>query len=172
MDGRGRRRGALLAIAFVASLMAACGASELPTLVEGLPADVGGEAGENRPIDAGRLGAALEAEGLPRDAATGHEARWGDATRLIILEFEEIGLNEASRVSRAMLGIGEVESELVLVGNQTPFELTGPDIAGVAYQVTPGRQSSLLYMYTVVAPTEAEAAMILAAIGELHPSDE
>lgn len=152
-------------------LLAACGGM-LPTIVEGLPAEIGGEPLADRPIAAGELGAALAAENLPRDAATGHEARWGDETRLVILIFETIGLGEASRVSRAILDIGEVESQISVVGTQTAFELTGPGIPGVAYEVTKTGDGSEIVMYTFLAPTDAEAATIADAIVELHPSDE
>ena len=160
-----------LVASILAILLAACGGM-LPSIVEGLPVEIGGEPLEDRPIAAGELGAALAAENLPRDAATGHEARWGDETRLVILTFENLGLEEASRVSRSILAIGEVEAQIGVVGTQTAFELTGTGIPGVAYEVTKTGDDGEMVMYTFLAPTEAEAATIGDAIVELHPSDE
>lgn len=157
----------------VAAVLAACGGSALPSVVEGLPAEVGGEAREDRPIDAAELEAAMAEEDVPSDAGVaGHEIRWGDETHLVVLEFENMGLNEASRVSLAMLGIGDVEAEMVLISNMTPFELTGPGIPGVAYQITPASDRLKPVMYTLIAPSEAEAATVLEAIGALRSSGE
>jgi len=157
--------------AFILLALTACG-SAMPGVVDALPAEVDGrELAEQSLTDDGRLAAALDDEGLPADAMAGHEARWGDDIRLVILSFEAVGLNEVSRVSRTFLGIGDVESAIEIVANQTLFELTGPDVDGVAYQfaVTDGSGS---LMYTLVAPSEAEAEPILRAIADASPSQD
>jgi len=132
----------------------------------------GNQAAEQSLADDGRLAAALDAEGLPSDAVTGSEVRWGDDTRLIALRFESIDLNDASRVALSLLGIGDVESGIGLVGNQTVIELTGPDIDGVAYVLSILGQGSEQLMYTIVAPSVAEAEPIVRAISDASPSSD
>jgi len=149
--------------------LSACG-SALPAVVEALPEQVSGlEISEQSLAEDGRLAAALGDEGLQADAIAGHEARWGDDIRLVILRFEEVGLEEASRVARSLLGIGEVESALGVVANQTLFELTGPDVGGVAYQFAVSGDGSETLMYTIVAPTQADAEPIVHAIADASP---
>jgi hypothetical protein len=149
--------------------LSACG-SMLPGVVDALPSEVNGhEHAEQSLADDGRLSAALDEEGLPGDAITGHEARWGDDIRLVILRFESMGLEEPSRVTRSLLGLGDVESSIGVVANQTLFNLTGPEVEGVAYQFVPGGGGSETIMYTIVAPTEADAEPIVRAIGDAVP---
>ena len=154
------------------AVLTACG-SALPAAVDALPAEVGGFELEDRSLDGdGRLTAALDAEGLASDAIAGHEGRWGEDIRLIILRFEDLGLNEVSRVARSLLGIGDVESAIGFIGNQTAFELTGPDVEGIAYQFAVSGEGNESVMYTIIAPTVEEAEVIASAIGEAIRSED
>lgn len=164
---------ARVAVCFVLLLaLTACG-SVLPQVVDGLPDEIDGlELTEQSLADDGRLSAALDDAGLPADAITGHEARWGDDIRLVILRFDAVGLEEVSRVARALLGIGQVESSMGFVGNQTVFDLTGPDVEGVAYQFVPGGGGNETLMYTIVAPSEADAEPIIGAIADANPPED
>ena len=152
--------------------LAACG-SALPGVIEALPAEVDGFERVDRSLDDdGQFAAALEAEGISRDAVAGHEARWGDEIRLIALRFEAVGLNEAYRVARSLVGIGEVEMNLALVGGGTAFELTGPTVEGVAYQFAVSGEGSESLMYTIIAPSAEEADPIARAIVDATPSQD
>jgi hypothetical protein len=162
----------LLRAALVAALLTACG-SALPSVVEALPAEVDGFPLEDRSfVGDGRLAAAMADHGLAADAIAGHEARWGDDIRLVILRFDAVGLNEASRVARSLLGIGDVESTTAVIGNQTAFELTGPDVEGVAYQFALSGEGDEIVMHTIVAPTVEEAEIIVGAINEARPPQD
>jgi hypothetical protein len=162
----------LVIVGLVLAGMTGCG-SVMPAVVDGLPAEVDGVPLDDRSLGGdGRLMAALAEEGLAGDAITGHEARWGDDIRLVILRFESVGLNEVSRVARSLLGIGEVESAIAVIGNQTAFELTGPDVAGVAYQFAVQGQGSESVMYTLVAPTAQDAEPIVRAISDASPPQD
>jgi hypothetical protein len=167
--GPGRRALAGLAVAIA---LGGCG-SQLPAAVEALPEEVDGDALEDRSLAGdGRLAAALDDAGLAADAVAGHEARWGDDTRLVILAFEDLSLNDVSAVARSLLGIGAVESEIALVGDQAAFQLTGPQVSGVAYQFVPAGSSTESLMYTIVAPTVEAAEPIVDAIFEAsQPQD-
>jgi hypothetical protein len=161
-----------VACGFILLALSACG-SMLPGVVDALPDDVNGlEVTEQSLAVDGRLSAALDDEGLPADAITGHEARWGDDIRLVMLRFDAVGLEEVSRVARSLLGIGDVDSALGFVGDQTVFNLTGPDVEGVAYQFVPAGDGSETIMYTIVAPTEADAEPIVRAIGDAIPPQD
>jgi hypothetical protein len=165
-------RSGLIIGGLVVAVLTACG-SRLPAVVDALPAEVDGIELEDRSLSGdGRLAAAVAEEGLAADAITGHEGRWGDDTRLVILRFDGVGLNEASRVARVLVGIGEVESALGFIGNQTAFELTGPDVAGVAYQFAQSGEGSETVMFTIVAPTAEDAELIVRAIGEANPAQD
>jgi hypothetical protein len=153
-------------------LLAACG-SPLPGVIDALPDELNGHAKAQQALDGdGRFIGALEAEGLATDDLSGTEVRWGDDIRLIALRFESVGMNEASRVALALLGIGDVESQLELIGTELLFVLTGPQIDGVAYQFSPANDGSAIVMYTIVAPTEADAVPILRAIRDAIPSSD
>lgn len=153
------------------TLLAGCG-SALPRTIDALPAEVGGFERAEQPLaDDGRLAAALEAVGLSADDMTGHEARWGDDIRLVALTFDAVSLDDASRVARALLGIGGVTSAMEVVADQTLFELNGPSVEGVAYQFTVSGGGNESLMYTVIAPSMADAEPVIRAISAAIEAD-
>jgi hypothetical protein len=155
----------------LAAILTACG-SALPDVAEGLPGEIGGVERTQRSLagDA-RFAAALEAEGVESDLVTGHEVRWGDDVRLVLLRFEEVGLNEPANAARTLLGISNTQVAVGVLGNQTVMTLTGEEVDGVAYNVALSGEGSEIVMATLVAPSDAEAEPIVRALVEALPRD-
>jgi hypothetical protein len=166
------RASCLLAAVAAAAVLSACG-SALPGVLDALPQEVAGhEIAERSLAEDARLAAALEAENVAADVVTGSEIRWGDDIRLIAFRFEAVGLNEPRRAALSLLGIGDAESRIAIVANQGLFELTGPEIDGVAYNFTLSGDGGESLMYTIVAPSVADAEPIVSAISEANPRSD